>query len=292
MRTGLLFSVSTLLWSLCSVACSGAPPAPEHAAPAPPPTSDARPAPPAATSARSECPSGMRLIDGGRLRLGSAEGQGEPNERPQREVSIRSFCVDEALVSLRAYAACVDNTICEAATEAALREQPLTAAEPERESALCTARFAKDLEGGAELPVNCVSYGDAERFCKWRGARLMTEAEFEWLASGGEDRLKFPWGNSEPSEQRLCWQRDDGPCAVKARPPQVFGVHDVVGNLAEWTATPHTPYDEPEAASETYSVRGGSWKSREAGEVLAKRRDARPPVHREADLGFRCARDR
>ncbi|MBX3182940.1 MAG: SUMF1/EgtB/PvdO family nonheme iron enzyme [Polyangiaceae bacterium] len=288
-------SVTPLLFaSLLTVACGA--PAPAAEGPAPPSPSQAQ-APPTATSApsaaeRSECPTGMRLVDGGRLRLGSPEGQGEANEHPQREVHLRPFCVDEVLVNLGAYAPCVENAICDAAPETVLTERPLSITENERESALCTARFAKNLKGGDDLPVNCVSHRDAERFCKWRGARLLTEAEFEWLASGGEDRLKFPWGNSEPDEGRLCWQQEGGPCSVKAHPPQALGVHDIVGNLAEWTSTPHAPYGDPDSPGEAVSVRGGSWRSREAGEVRAKRRDARPPIHREADLGFRCARDK
>ncbi len=238
--------------------------------------------------AQGDCPTGMVAIEGGTLRMGSPKGQGRPDEQPQTEVKVEAFCIDATEVNLKTYKSCVANDICDAPPETIQTEEKLSAAAVEQRSSLCTARFAKNLEEKQDLPVNCVSHDDAERFCKWKGQRLPSEAELEWLATGGEDRLNYPWGNKEPDANTACWKKSDGPCPVRSLPPQVWGVYDVVGNLNEWTSTGYAPYGKS-SAGEDYSVRGGSWKSKQPDELRGKRRESRPPIFREVDLGFRCA---
>ncbi|MEZ4373107.1 MAG: formylglycine-generating enzyme family protein [Polyangiaceae bacterium] len=279
-------------------ACGGSEPTP--AAPPPKPTTVAKPtatptetaAPvdtPPSDPAQGACPPGMVAIEGGTLRQGSPKGQGRPDEQPQSEVKIEAFCIDATEVNLKTYKACVANDICDAPPESIQTEEKLSAATVEQRSTLCTARFAKNLEEKQDLPVNCVSHDDAERFCKWKGQRLPTEAEMEWLATGGEDRLEFPWGNKAPNANNACWNKADGPCPVKSLPPQVSGVYDVVGNLSEWTSTSYAAYGKADSGGEDYSVRGGSWKSKKPEELRGKRRESRPPIYREVDVGFRCA---
>ena len=99
-------------------------------------------------------------------------------------------------------------------------------------------------------PVVHVSYGDALAYAEWTGKDLPTEAEWEFAARGGLDDAEFAWGNElAPGGRHMAntWQgafplenaNEDGyerTSPVTAFPPNGFGVHDMIGNVWEWTS--------------------------------------------------------
>lgn len=151
-------------------------------------------------------------------------------------------------------------------------------------------------------PVVQVTSGDAAAYCQWIGARLPTDAEWEYAARAGATTRHF-WGDT--MDERYLWYRpntDSRPHAVGKKRPNAWGLHDVEGNVWEWSVSEVN--GEPAA-----NRRGGSWASCEYSDgapgkfpphgieptprmdiskgykVLAKDAD----LSRD-DIGFRCVR--
>jgi formylglycine-generating enzyme required for sulfatase activity len=106
------------------------------------------------------------------------------------------------------------------------------------------------LEGLADHPVVHVCAADAEAYAAWAGKALPTEAEWEFAARGGLDGAAYAWGEAlAPGgamlanywQGRFPWENrlDDGylrTSPVRAFPPNGYGLHDMIGNVWEWTA--------------------------------------------------------
>jgi len=107
-----------------------------------------------------------------------------------------------------------------------------------------------NLKGLEDHPVVHVAYGDALVYARWAGKDLPTEAEWEFAARGGRYDEEFAWGNAlNPGGRHMAniWQgtfpvenlAEDGfarTSPVTAFPPNGYGVHDMIGNVWEWTA--------------------------------------------------------
>jgi iron(II)-dependent oxidoreductase len=108
----------------------------------------------------------------------------------------------------------------------------------------------------AHLPVHFVNAHEAEAWCRWAGRRLPSEAEWERAAGPA----RFPWGNSEPTEQHAQLDlRSDEPCEVGAHPSgdSPYGLRQMTGNVWEWTSSPFGPY--PGFAPGVYAEYSAPW---------------------------------
>lgn len=237
-------------------------------------------------------PPEMACIPAGSFLRGSER---EPNERPIERVVVSAFWMDRHEVTNASYAECVAAGACQRA-------------------------FPYRAFRAADQPVVAMDWADADAYCRFRGKRLPTEAEWE-RAARGPDATTFPWGDDRPRDCSRAHVRDvrgpgcgaDTTLPVGALPAGHFGLFDMAGNVDEWVADWYSPCyrgcanecgdacagTDPRGPCEGAPsctgrrlrvVRGGSWWW-PLEHATGTYRRGKPPVnvvhHR---YGFRCAR--
>jgi formylglycine-generating enzyme required for sulfatase activity len=238
----------------------------------------------------------MVFVPAGEFIMGN--NMGDDAEKPERTVFLDAFCIDKYEVTNAQYKACVDAGAC---------SPPSRPSSPSRLSYYGNPEFDN-------YPVIWVTWDNAQTYCKWRGKRLPTEAEWEKAARGTDGRL-WPWGNSEPdgSKVNLCdvnctydWKEshlDDGyqdtaPVESFEAGKSPYGVYNMAGNVREWVADWFTPdyYSNAPDRNPTgpssgmgRALRGGSWRSNIEVASITYRLWYDAGVKDEY-IGFRCAR--
>jgi formylglycine-generating enzyme len=106
------------------------------------------------------------------------------------------------------------------------------------------------IAGRENHPVVHIAFEDAEAYAKWAGKRLPTEAEWEYAAKAGKEKVRYAWGTEfRPNgqfmantfqgdfpHQNLVEDNFAGTAPVKSFQANGFGLYDMIGNVWELTA--------------------------------------------------------
>jgi len=282
----------------CALAACVRAPAPSASRPAVRPALTQAPSPEAAAEAAKtpvEVPVGMVHVPEGPFRMGCDPGRDglcAPAETPSRTPWVSGFFLDRTEVTVDAYRACVEAGVCA------------------RPVSLSLCNYGSSDRGN--FPVNCVTWDHALTYCRWRGGRLPTEAEWEKAARGTDGRL-WPWGN-EPFDaggvfranlgegfasvlrSRDHWELD-APVGFYPEGASPFGALDLAGNLAEWVEDGYRePYDSEDLRDPQVGptpdgrvVRGGSFRD-PGRRARTYAREVHPAESWYDHVGFRCVR--
>lgn len=151
-------------------------------------------------------------------------------------------------------------------------------------------------------PVVHVSHEDAAAYCAWSSTRLPREKEWEYAARGGLAGKRYPWGDElTPGGRHMCniWQGEfpdrntaedgyAGTAPVTAFPANGYGLHNMAGNVWEWTATGWSAL-----LRDIWVIRGGSYLCHDSycNRYRVAARTANSGDSSSGNTGFRVAAD-
>lgn len=228
----------------------------------------------------SDCPEMVR-IGAASFQMGDIRGMGEGNESPIHPVKVPAFSIGKMEVTVAQWQVCFSERGCTRKTKAS----------------------------APNLPATGLNLADIQEYITWlsrktgKPYRLPSESEWELAARAGTT-TNYSWGDKMGKNQSVCagcgssW--DSGSNApVGSFPANPWGLHDMHGNAAEWTADCwKDSYDNAPADGSARTdgdcgrraVRGGSRNSFPY-QIRVSARD-KQPVDKPSDLiGFRLVRD-
>jgi formylglycine-generating enzyme required for sulfatase activity len=238
----------------------------------------------------------MVQIPAGSFMMGCSEGDSDcaDDEKPRHQVNISTFALSKTEITFAQY---------DAFAKATKRELP------------------KDYYGRGDHPVINISWHDAVAYTQWLSEqtgqefRLPSEAEWEYAARAGSTS-KYSWGNSidcskaryDGGKNSSCYHttRDNKPrgtSKVAQFAANAFGLHDMHGNVLEWTADCwNNSYNNSNSNNTALQkgncdarvARGGSWAcfgEITQGCIRVSNRVAWHAERQESDHGFRLAQD-
>jgi formylglycine-generating enzyme required for sulfatase activity len=185
----------------------------------------------------------MIFVPGGTFKMGSPKGEGDNNERPQHDVTVPDFYMGKYQVTQSQW-------------KAVMGKNP------------------SHFKGRSDLPVENISWDDAEEFCEklsqmtGKEYRFPSEAEWEYACRSGTT------GDYAGDLNAMAWYRknsDRKSHPVGRKRPNAFGLYDMHGNVREWCCDVwHESYRNAPTDGSAWLgrsnpyvinrvIRGGSW---------------------------------
>ena len=233
----------------------------------------------------------MVYVPGGEFAMGSPETEPgrEPNEGPRHRVKVGGFWMGKCEVAWDEFDVFwFDANYLVANDNSAKDFKPDAVTRPTNTFVDETYEHGRDGH-----PAICMSHHAAMVYCNWLGRktgrayRLPTEAEWEYAARGGKGDAAYFFGDDPKELADYAWFKDNSPdeenfpnkpkgCTHKVgtKKANPFGLHDITGNVWEWTLDQYDakayerfaksplslrPVTVPTDAKWSHAIRGGSW---------------------------------
>ena len=243
--------------------------------------------------------SGLVLVEGGSLKLGNRKG--DMDEKPARKLKIKSFLISRYEITNSEFVQFLN------ASGNQLEGNTIWINLDGKWEGLKCRIYEQDgkfsVENGYEdFPVNYVSWYGANAYCKWKGGRLPTEAEWEYAAKGGKKTNKkvllqyvkeietFAWFNGNSDSQ---WHKKG------LKSPNILGIYDISGNLWEWCSDFYNNKEYKKRKRKDSGgpqkgdykvIRGGSWTDNMETLHISNRNAINPNMNK-INVGFRIVFD-
>ena len=215
----------------------------------------------------------MILVDGGTFQMGATKEQKKPNddERPVHQVTLSPYYIGETEVTQELWQAVMDSN---------------------------PSHYK-----GPKLPVERVSWDDCQEFIvklnerTGLNFRLLTEAEWEFAARGGNKSQGYQYSGSNNLGD-VAWFTDNSGSSthdVKTKQPNELGIYDMSGNVWEWcqdwgrsysSGSQTNPTGPSSGSGRVY--RGGCWRNG-ARYCRVVNRGRNTPDFRGYGMGLRLA---
>jgi iron(II)-dependent oxidoreductase len=158
-------------------------------------------------------------------------------------------------------------------------------------------------KGEDEHPVVGICWHEAVAYARWVGKRLPSEAEWlkaaAWpiaLGDGRHRQRRFPWGDTMDHGRCNVWGSGPGRTTSVtqfASGVSAGGVHQLIGNVWEWTSGDFEAVDSQgnvlELPDPMKSIRGGAFDTYFDQQATCQFRSGDQLLARKHNIGFRCA---
>ncbi|HNW60624.1 MAG TPA: formylglycine-generating enzyme family protein [bacterium] len=257
-------------------------------------------------------------IPGGEYAMGDTFGDGDSDEQPVYTVRVGAFYLGKSEVTVAQFRRFVEATGYQ------------TVAEKEGSGWAWDGHKIDKRPGASwrdpgfaqtdDHPVVNVSWSDAQAFCEWAGCRLPTEAEWEYAARNGGQKIRYSWGNEPPRGAQggnvgdetgaagyplKSWFKGYTDGYVFTAPvgqfaPNGLGLVDMTGNVLEWCFDAYEEYIGPMPPNREFNampmersrvLRGGSWAD-DPNYSRCSERAGQDPAFAFPYIGFRVASSR
>lgn len=250
----------------------------------------------------------MVLVQEGSYMMGDTQGIGRRDEYPIHEVNVNAFALGKYEVTVAEFRKFVRDTNYQTDAERGNGCNVYSSELKHWDWIEGKTWQDPNFTQQDNHPVVCVSWNDAIAYVNWLSEktgeryRLPTEAEWEFAARAGSS-ANFTWGNEGTCKQANCCNTGTTWLSKQTQTVGIynsnaFGLHDVHGNVWEWTGSVYTTryigkeleLTDRDNNSSRRAARGGSWHN-----LVKYTRSARRipywPQERFSTTGFRVARD-